>query len=108
MEVPQSSVGGQTGTKRRRDRLPRKIEHSGQIIPKRHLGKIPVGNVGPGNDQRIQSLLLQRLEITVISLDVGLGCGTPLDPRQREGMDVELGDPITPPDQAHELALGWL
>ena len=54
------------------------------------------------------SAFFRRFLLNIIQLNVSLRLFAALDAREREGVDVELGDAVGVADEPDELPLGWL
>ena len=74
-----------------------------QRLPELFLVQCRIDDIRAGDDHRVQALLLQFPEITIVLADVCPRFGSAIKLLQRKGIDVKLCDSIAAADQAYEL-----
>ncbi len=101
----QHGMGGEAGAQGRGDMPEGPVDDLDQGLPEGLVRQIGMAHVGTGDDERVQPFRPDAIEIPVITVDVRLGRGGPLQLPEGEGIDIELGDLIALVDEAQELPL---
>ena len=96
-------MGGETGAKHRSHVFMSPIDHFDQRLPERLLREIRMTHVRPGDDQGIESILLDLLEGLVIGFDMSLGFFSSRQFLEGKRVHEKLCDRIRLSDQAEEL-----
>ena len=106
VEVLDERVRGQAGAEHARDVLGGPGDDLAERLPEGLQVEGRVGDVGAGDDERVQARRLEVREVGVVGLDVGARLRAAGQAGDAEGVDVDLGDAVAGADEAHVLLLG--
>ena len=101
----QQRMGRQAGAQGRGDVVDGPADHTLERFPEGLRGQLGSDHIGTGDDQRIQSLLLDFLHRLVVLIDVGLRRGAAFQFRQGKRVHVELRYRVALADQSEKLPL---
>ena len=101
-------VRGEARAERRGDVLGGPADDLRQRLVERLEVEARVRDVGAGDDERVETVGIDRRQVFVMRIDVGLRRLAARQPGHGEAVHVELRDVVRTADQPHELLLGHL
>ena len=96
-------MAGQARAQNARHMLCSPADHLLQRPPKRLRFNRRLGDIGPGDNEGVQTRVAQVVEVGVIRVNIRLRLGAARQAGDGEGMHVKLHDLVATPHQAHIL-----